>query len=363
MKRSFIIPTLLTLLLPVQIINADVQSQNSVLRQHSIEIEGLINNDIRKADSLVKAGKPDEALTYYKSSLKSKDSLYNLITNSQMEEILSLYNMDKLILQREQRRSMFHQACLYISVIIILALLLTNIHIYRSRKRLQKNEKEIRRLTSIAEEANEIKSHFLTNMSYNIRIPLNNVVGFSQLMTEDGNLNEKEKREYSGIIQSNSAELIQLVNNVLDLSRLEANMMKFQLQNCNVQEWCNELPYLVQMRSEGYIHLELQANVDNAIIHTDVSRFTQIISSMLLYPIECKNPRRIVMQLVYNQEKQEINSRIDNSPLVDLAFASQKEAILQRISLLFFEHFNGSYHVENCENNPIIFFTYPALIT
>ena len=129
MKRSFIIPTLLTLLLPVQIINADVQSQNSVLRQHSIEIEGLINNDIRKADSLVKAGKPDEALTYYKSSLKSKDSLYNLITNSQMEEILSLYNMDKLILQREQRRSMFHQACLYISVIIILALLLTNIHI------------------------------------------------------------------------------------------------------------------------------------------------------------------------------------------------------------------------------------------
>ena len=129
MKRSFIIPTLLILLLPVQIINADVQSQNSVLHQHSIEIERCINNGIRKADSLVKTGKPDEALTYYKSSLKSKDSLYNLITNSQMEEILSLYNMDKLILQREQRHSMFHQTCLYISVIIILALLLTNIHI------------------------------------------------------------------------------------------------------------------------------------------------------------------------------------------------------------------------------------------
>ena len=79
MKRSFIIPTLLILLLPVQIINADVQSQNSVLHQHSIEIERCINNDIRKADSLVKTGKPDEALTYYKSSLKSKDSLYILL--------------------------------------------------------------------------------------------------------------------------------------------------------------------------------------------------------------------------------------------------------------------------------------------
>lgn len=51
MKRSFIIPTLLILLLSVQIINADVQSRNSVLHQHSIEIERCINNGIRKADS------------------------------------------------------------------------------------------------------------------------------------------------------------------------------------------------------------------------------------------------------------------------------------------------------------------------
>ena len=363
MKRLLIITALLALLLPVQAVGTDAKKQYSSPRRYPAEIECAINRDIQKADSLVKAGKPDEALTFYKKSLKSKDSLYNLITTSQMEEILSLYNMDKLTLQKEQRRNMFHQICLSISVIIIFALLLFNIHIYRSRKRLQKDEKEMRRLTAIAEEANEIKSRFLTTMSYNIRIPLNNVVGFSQLMTEDANLSEDEKREYSGIIQSNSAELIRLVNNVLDLSRLEANMMKFQLQNCNVQEWCNELPYLVQMRSEGYIHLELQADVDNAIIYTDVSRFTQIISSMLLYPVECKKPRRIGMQLVYNREKQEINSRIDNSPLADSAFASQKEAILQKINLLFFEHFNGSYRVENCENNPIIFFTYPALIT
>ena len=154
-------------------------------------------------------------------------------------------------------------------------------------------------------------------MSYNIRIPLNNVVGFSQLMTEDGNLNEKEKREYSGIIQSNSAELIQLVNNVLDLSRLEANMMKFQLQNCNVQKVVQRTPAIwCRCEVKGYIHPELQADVDNAIIYTDVSRFTQIISSMLLYPVECKSQEEIGMQLVYNREKQQINSRIDNSHLL-----------------------------------------------
>lgn len=221
----------------------------------------------------------------------------------------------------------------------------------------------MRRLTAIAEEANEIKSRFLTTMSYNIRIPLNNVVGFSQLMTEDVNLSEDEKREYSGIIQSNSAELIRLVNNVLDLSRLEANMMKFQLQNCNVQEWCNELPCLVQMRSEGSIHLELVADTGNAIIHTDVSRLTQLVSGMLLYPVECKRTRIVNMQLTYNPETQAINCRIENSPLADPTFSSQKESISHRINLLFFEHFNGSYRVEKSGDNPIIYFTYPTLTT
>lgn len=364
MKRlPIIILVFLGMLLPMQAIGTDAQPRHSSPHQRPAEIEHTINCCIRKADSLVKAGKPDEALSFYKKSLKTKDSLYNLLTTSQMEEILSLYNMDKLMLQKEQKRSMFHQTCLSISVIIIIALILFNIHIYRSRKRLQKDEKEMRRLTAIAEEANEVKSRFLANMSYNIRIPLNNVVGFSQLMTEDTSLNEEEKKEYSGIIQNNSAELIQLVNDVLDLSRLEANMMKFQLQNCNVQEWCNDLACIIQMRSEGSIYLQLQADAGDATVYTDVNRLTQMVSSMLLYPVECKEIREVKMLLAHHPEDKEISCRIENSPLVDSAFSSQRESILQRINLLFFEHFNGSYRVENEGDKPVIFFTYPTLTT
>lgn len=99
------------------------------------------------------------------------------------------------------------------------------------------------RLSEIAEEANEVKSRFLANMSYNIRIPLNNVVGFSQLLSTDMGLDDKEKLEYSEIIQANSTDLIQLVNDVLDLSRLEAKMMKFQIQDCEIREICNDLIY------------------------------------------------------------------------------------------------------------------------
>lgn len=328
-----------------------------------ISLDDAMIYGLQKADILVKMGFPDDALPIYKQITKARDSLYTVFSTSQIEQIQSLYNMDQLLFQKEQRQATFHRICLITSIIIIIALLLFNLHMYRSRKRLQQDEKEMRKLAIIAEEANEIKSRFLANMSYNIRIPLNNVVGFSQLLSTDNELDEEERKEYSGIIQANSGELIQLVNDVLDLSRLEANMMKFQLQDCNVKEWCNELGCLIQMRSEGRILLELQVEIGDVRIHTDVNRLTQIVTSMLLYPNECKETRKVSMFLVNHPDKHIIACRIENSPIADPRFASQKVSVQQKINQLFFEHFKGTYQTENVEEGEIaaITFTYPTL--
>ncbi len=328
-----------------------------------ISLDDAMIYGLQKADILVKMGFPDDALPIYKQITKARDSLYTVFSTSQIEQIQSLYNMDQLLFQKEQRQATFHRICLITSIIIIIALLLFNLHMYRSRKRLQQDEKEMRKLAIIAEEANEIKSRFLANMSYNIRIPLNNVVGFSQLLSTDNELDEEERKEYSGIIQANSGELIQLVNDVLDLSRLEANMMKFQLQDCNVKEWCNELGCLIQMRSEGRILLELQVEVGDVRIHTDVNRLTQIVTSMLLYPNDCKETRKVSMFLVNHPDKHIIACRIENSPIADPRFASQKVSVQQKINQLFFEHFKGTYQTENVEEGKIaaITFTYPTL--
>lgn len=328
-----------------------------------ISLDNAMIYGLQKADILVKMGLPDDALPIYKQITKARDSLYTVFSTSQIEQIQSLYNMDQLLFQKEQRQATFHRICLVTSIIIIIALLLFNLHMYRSRKRLQQDEKEMRKLAIIAEEANEVKSRFLANMSYNIRIPLNNVVGFSQLLSTDNELDEEERKEYSGIIQTNSGELIQLVNDVLDLSRLEANMMKFQLQDCNVKEWCNELGCLIQMRSEGRILLRLQVEVGDVRIHTDVNRLTQIVTSMLLYPNDCKETRKVSMFLVNHPDKHIIACRIENSPIADSRFASQKVSVQQKINQLFFEHFKGTYQTENVEEGEIavITFTYPTL--
>ena len=310
-----------------------------------------------KADILVDMGHPEVAINIYRKVMRDKDSLYRGLSNAQMEQIQSLYNMDKLVLKREQQQEKIHYFVLIVIGIALLALIAFVIHMYFSRKRLQKDEKEVARLSEIAEEANEVKSRFLANMSYNIRIPLNNVVGFSQLLSTDMGLDDKEKLEYSEIIQANSTDLIQLVNDVLDLSRLEAKMMKFQIQDCERREICNDLIYMARRDSNGHIHAELESDVEHQMLRMDANRFNQAVLSMLIYPVPNDTDREVKMQLSKDEENQLLIFRIINSPLVDPAFASQQVSIRLKINQLLFEHFGGSFMVsESAEDGyPITF--------
>ena len=156
-----------------------------------------------------------------------------------------------------------------------------------------------------------------------------------------------------------------MVNDVLDLSRLEANMMKFQLQDYSVEEWCSELSCMIGMRSEGQINLKLHAQVEGVRIHTDINRLTQIVINMLLCPNECKEVREVVMTLTYDVDRNELSGRVENSPLVAPEFSAlQKVSVQQKINQLFFEHFGGTYRIEetSSEAPPVLVFTYPAIV-
>lgn len=309
-----------------------------------------------KADLLVEMGQSDKAIHIYKKVMHDKDSLYRDLSNSQMEQIQGLYNMDKLLLEKEKRQAKVHYFVLTVIGISLLALVLFVIKMYLSQRKLQKDAEEVARLSRIAEEANEVKSRFLANMSYNIRIPLNNVVGFSQLLSTDTGLDEKEKLEYSEIIQANSTELIQLVNDVLDLSRLEAKMMKFQIQDCEIREMCNDLVYMAPMHSNGHIHVLLESDVESQTLKMDANRFNQAALSMLICPVPADADREVKMQLIRDKRKGLLIFHIHNSPLTDPAFASQQVSVRLKINQLLFEHFGGSFIIdESAEGHPVTF--------
>ncbi|MFS3038419.1 histidine kinase dimerization/phospho-acceptor domain-containing protein [Bacteroides nordii] len=313
-----------------------------------------------KADILTEAGRSLEAIPIYEKVIQMKDSLVTELSDKQMNLIQDNYHVDKMKLEEEQLKSKIQLLVFCIIAITLLVLIFFTIRAYQVRKALKTAESETRKATLMIEKANETKNHFLSNMSYNIRIPLNGVVGFSQLIASEPNMNESTRQEYSAIIQKNSEELIQLVNDVLDLSRLEANMMKFQIQTYDVIALCNDAIYMAQMHNEGAISILFSTNIDAQNITTDTGRITQTLLSTLVYPDKSKEKRKIIFTVNRDDTSKIIHFQIINSPLADPKYHSQQVSIRHEINDLLLKHFGGSYAVTtDKQGGQVIDFTLP----
>lgn len=133
-----------------------------------------------------------------------------------------------------------------------------------------------------AEKANNAKTDFLSNMSHEIRTPLNAIVGFSNGLLEDNNIPEESKEDIKNIITA-SDNLIELVNGILDISKIEANKLEIINTNYNFKKLFNELLILTKARL-GEKPLELKYYYDETIpeyLYGDVSRIKQIIINLL----------------------------------------------------------------------------------
>ena len=109
----------------------------------------------------------------------------------------------------------------------------------RMKEALQIQSQELIVAKDRAEEANRMKSAFLANMSHEIRTPLNSIVGFSNLLSSDQmELSKEEKIHFSDIIKQNSDILLNLINDVLDLSRIETGRMEIKKEDCDIIPMC-----------------------------------------------------------------------------------------------------------------------------
>lgn len=104
-----------------------------------------------------------------------------------------------------------------------------------------------------AKEANRLKTTFFANMSHEIRIPLAAIVDFSNLITEASD--DEALVEYRKVIESNNELLTKLINDVLDLSRIEASKLDFTMSEFSVNEWMEQLRQMFQLRPQGDVRV------------------------------------------------------------------------------------------------------------
>lgn len=136
-------------------------------------------------------------------------------------------------------------------------------------------------VTSIekAEESNRMKSAFLANMSHEIRTPLNSIVGFSQLLAETDD--KEEQAEFVRIIENNNNQLLQIINDILDLSKIEAGKMKFVYSDFDISEIFADLKEVYSPRVEKGVEVICDIPYPKCIIHSEKNRLMQVLSNLL----------------------------------------------------------------------------------
>lgn len=338
---------------------ADIDSIGLFERKKELQQQSVM------ADSLANAGHHKEALQLYQEIFKSKDEVQTGISDLELVKIKSLYKADQLTLEGERLKSERQKVALFVGMTALAIFIAFMFRISHVRKTLKTSEQETRKAMLTAKEANEMKNRFLSTMSYNIRIPLNGVVGFSQLLSAEEDIDETTRKEYTAIVQKNSEELIRLVNDVLDLSRLEAGMMKMQIERYDIRQLCNEAFYMANMHNEGAADIRFADETKQpAEVETDSNRLTQAVLSALTCRQKDTKPRKMTCILTYDEQRAVACIQIINSPLADPACSSQQVAVRHEINRLLLEHFGGSYQIlPDTPDGPTIVFTYPAGIS
>ncbi len=130
-----------------------------------------------------------------------------------------------------------------------------------------------------AEELDRLKSAFLANMSHEIRTPLNAIVGFSQLLAETDD--PEERHEFVEIIDSNNRMLLQLISDILDLAKIESGTMDFKFADMSVKEVINEIVTSFRIKMPDNVALIAPKDLPECQIYSDRMRLTQVISNFL----------------------------------------------------------------------------------
>ena len=130
-----------------------------------------------------------------------------------------------------------------------------------------------------AEKASQMKSLFLANMSHEIRTPLNAIEGFTRIIVETDS--EEDRMKYYQIVESNNQRLSSLINEILDLSRVESGEIQIKKEQTDINQLCENIKQLFKFRCPDSVKLEFEKPLMTAMMNTDANRLIQVFSNLI----------------------------------------------------------------------------------
>lgn len=313
-----------------------------------------------KADILFKQGKLDESLAIYEHALAYADNQLKETADMQRDEFRQLYHINELEMDRNQLNHRIMLILLGVSILFIFLLTLYMFRLQRIRRRLKYSDREIEQNLHIAEQADKDKEAFLANISYLVRLPLNSVVGFSQILCTEPDLDIESRKEISRNLQKDSNRLLDLINDILELSRLEAQKTKWMMQDTDLIHACRTAIAKSAQRNREMPEVLFTSDLESCIVKADVERITQLFGSLLRYPKECTGTSQLPPKIHITQIEKSLRFTFINPPIVQADEVTEETNIRHMVNRLLVEYFGGSYKQSVHEDGSrVIYFDYP----
>ena len=296
-------------------------------------IENKIQLMGERAELLAKNKAYKESTELYQEYITLKDSLNNKWMEAQVGELRAIYDTDhlklvnsQLELQNKHSQMQTIIISLVISILALFGIMLLYIRIYRIKKKLEYSEEELRKekeqlkiAKEKAEEARDLaqkaerKESFFANMSHEIRTPLNAIVGFSNLLVSDEELTGDERTLFTKMINQNCEQLLKLVNDVLDLSRMESGKMSFSFENYNLSELMDEVYNTNQMLVPKQLNFLKSVPKQPLFAHIDKMRLRQVLFNFINNATKFTVEGHIRIGYELDQENKEIKLFVEDT--------------------------------------------------
>lgn len=178
--------------------------------------------------------------------------------------------------------------------------------------KLEEQEIQLRESMQLAEEANSAKSIFLSNMSHEIRTPMTAILGFTEVMKRNNRQTEEERQDYLNTIAKSGQHLLELINDVLDLSKVESGAMEVEELPCQCAEIANDVIRVMQAKADEKnigLHLELATALPD-VIKADPSRLRQVITNLVGNAIKFTEYGDVAVRLSSNESHEQFGSHV-----------------------------------------------------
>lgn len=316
--------------------------------------------DMRRimGDAYGDAGRYKEAAETYRTAVLMCDSVNKATLRMNEETVQANYRIQKALLEKEIGAKRFWQIAVGGASLFVILLVWGVLHVSRIYRELAKSEREMRESYAVVQAADKMKEVFLHNITNEISVPLHSVVTLSDSLCQRNDLSMEEQQEYSAVIRKNAEKLIDLIFNILDLSRLESGMMKFNVQEYDMVQLCTDARMQAELQEGLSVQVDFLTHLHTQLVQVDTVRFMKLLSSVLMSPKGRREPYEVQYVLDY-KSIDELRIVVTNSPLLMDAENEREREIQHAINRLYLEAFQGSYQLCEEDGKQLIIITYP----